>query len=179
MKDIKNTKPIIETERTYMRPFNLDDYNNMSEMLKDKSVMYAYEHDFTDEDVKEWINKQIDRYEKYNFSPFALILKSSGEFLGQAGLSIQKCEGEDILEIGYLLKRQYWKNGYAFESALACKNYAFKELNAQKVYAMVKWNNIASQNVAKNIGMKKVKEFTINYHNIDMLHYLFECENQL
>ena len=58
--------------------------------------------------------------------------------IGQAGLTIQPFEGEKVLEAGYLLKKEFWHQGYAAEAAEACKNYAFRELKAEKVCSIIK-----------------------------------------
>lgn len=72
-----------------------------------------------------------------------MIAKESQEMLGQAGLTLQNCEGETVLEIGSLLKEEFWHLGYGYEAGLACKQYAFAVLQAPKVYALIKSDNIA------------------------------------
>ena len=42
-----------------------------------------------------------------------MILKATGEMIGQAGLTMQPYKGKEILEIGYLLKEAHWHHGYA------------------------------------------------------------------
>lgn len=42
---------ILETERLILREMDADDYADLAEMLQDPMVMYAYEHEFSDEDV--------------------------------------------------------------------------------------------------------------------------------
>lgn len=49
-------------------------------MLQDDEVMYAYEHQFTDEDVLVWLNRNIDRYREYGFGLWGIYLKESEEF---------------------------------------------------------------------------------------------------
>ena len=44
-----HSKIIIETERLILRNLSYDDYDDLILMLKDKEVMYAYEHSFSDE----------------------------------------------------------------------------------------------------------------------------------
>lgn len=56
---------ILETERIYLRQLEPSDFSDLAEILQDKEVMYAYEHDFTDEDVEEWLQRQITRYQTY------------------------------------------------------------------------------------------------------------------
>ena len=154
------------------------DYHDLCAILQDKYVMYAYEHSFSDDEVKNWYEKNRNRYHEHGFGLWAVIHKETNDFLGQCGLTIQDIHGEKYLEIGYLFKKNHWHKGYAVEAASGCKKYAFEILKADKVYSIIRENNIASQNVAKRIGMKKVGETTKHYYNIDMLHYIFEIENQ-
>jgi RimJ/RimL family protein N-acetyltransferase len=169
-------KIILETNRLLLREFSGNDYNDLCEILQDKDVMYAYEHSFSNEEVKNWYNKQMERYEKNGHGLWGAIHKETNEFLGQCGLTIQNINEKEYLEIGYLFKKKYWHKGYATEAALGCRNYAFKMLRAEKVYSIIRDNNIASQNVAKRVGMEKVDEIMIHYYNMDMLHYIYEIK---
>ena len=108
---------ILETERLYLREMNQNDYGDLAEILQNPKVMYAYEHDFSDNDVQEWLDRQVERYKKYGFGLWAMILKNTGEMIGQAGLTIQPYKDKEVLEIGYLLKESFWHNGYASEAA--------------------------------------------------------------
>lgn len=169
-----NNKIILETERLILRELNHNDYDGLSLILQDEKTMYAYEHAFSDEEVLKWLNRQIERYNKDGFSLWAVILKENNKFIGQCGLTIQKInKNTEVVEIGYLFNRNYWKKGYAIESAKACKDYAFNILNINEVYSIIRDNNIYSQNVAIKNGMKKIGTTIKFYHNIDMLHYIY------
>lgn len=164
---------ILETERLYLREMNQSDFEDLAEILQNSRVMYAYEHDFSDNDVQEWLDRQITRYKKYGFGLWAVILKSTDEMIGQAGLTMQPYKDNEVLEIGYLLKERFWHHGYASEAANGCKKYAFEQLNRDKVYSIIKSDNYASMKVAKSMGMKKEDEFMTQYYNGKMLHYLY------
>ena len=58
--------------------------------------------------------------------------------IGQCGLTIQDCAGEEVLEVGYLLRKEYWHQGYATEAAKGCVEYAFTTLFVPAVYALVR-----------------------------------------
>lgn len=164
---------ILETERLYLREMNQSDFEDLAEILQNPRVMYAYEHDFSDNDVQEWLDRQITRYKKYGFGLWAVILKNTDEMIGQAGLTMQFYKGTEVLENGYLLKERFWHHGYASEAANGCKKYAFEQLNRDKVYSIIKSDNYASMKVAKSMGMKKEDEFVTQYYNGDMLHFLY------
>lgn len=52
---------ILETKRLKTREMSQNDFFDLASMLQDDEVMYAYEHQFTDEDVLVWLNRNIDR----------------------------------------------------------------------------------------------------------------------
>lgn len=163
----------VQTERLYLRKMQQSDFSALCKILQDEEVMYAYEHAFSDQEVQEWLERQMKRYQDYGFGPWALILKETEEMIGQCGLSMQDCEGRQVLEIGYLLQRQYWHQGYAIEAAKACKHYAFDVLKAKEVYSIIRDTNLASQNVALRNGMSLVGSFVKHYYNIDMPHHIY------
>ncbi len=84
--------------------------------------MYVYEGAFDDTEVLEWPERQITRYRKWGFDLWGVVLKETGELIGQCGLTIQPWKEQEVLEIGYLFQRQFWHQGYAIEAAKACKN---------------------------------------------------------
>lgn len=104
---------VFQTQRLILREFSQADSADLAETLQDPEDMYAYGHSFTASDVQAWLDRQRLRYEKYGFGLWAAVLQTSGEIVGQAGLTLQPCEGETLLEIGYLLKRRFWGRGYA------------------------------------------------------------------
>lgn len=171
----KKKMKVLETERLYLCEMSQNDFQDLADILQNPHVMYAYEHDSSDDDVQSWLDRQICRYEKYGFGLWTMILKSTGQMIGQAGLTIQHYNDTEVLEIGYHLKEEFWHMGYAQEAASGCKKYAFERLGADKVYSIIKFDNIASIKVAERIGMYKEDEFITQYYNGNMLHYLYSA----
>ncbi|HIW15105.1 MAG TPA: GNAT family N-acetyltransferase [Firmicutes bacterium] len=169
---------ILETERLILREMDQEDFSDLAQMLQNPRVMVAYEHDFSDEDVQRWLDRQKSRYETYGFGLWAMILKKTGEMIGQAGLTMQPYKGKQVLEIGYLLKEAYWHHGYAREAAAGLKKYAFETLNREKVYAIIKTDNTPSQRVAESIGMTREDEFLAGYHHGNRPHFLYAVSRQ-
>lgn len=167
---------ILETDRLQLREMNQDDYDALCRILQDKEVMYAYEHVFDDKEVQEWLDRQQKRYEDYGFGLWAVILKESGEFIGQCGLTMQECNGREVLEVGYLFQKAFWHQGYAIEAAAACKEYAFSVLHAEEVYSIIRDTNQASQNVARRNGMTVKEKLVKHYYHMDMPHLVFSVK---
>jgi len=152
---------------------NQNDFYDLCMILQDIDVMYAYEHAFSNEEVSNWLNKNIERYKTDGYGLWAVIHKDTGNFLGQCGLTIQEINDKKYLEIGYLFKKEHWHKGYATEAAIGCKEYAFNKLNANSVFSIIRDSNIASQNVAKRLGMEKIETVIKHYYNMDMPHYIY------
>lgn len=167
---------ILETERLYLREMNQEDFPSLCKILQDKDVMYAYEHAFDDDEAQGWLDKQIMRYRQYGFGLWAVILKETGEMIGQCGLTMQDCNNKQVLEVGYLFQKVFWHKGYASEAAIACKKYAFEVLHADEVFSIIRDTNIASQNVAKRNGMTITDRFIKHYYGVDMPHLVFSIK---
>lgn len=169
---------ILETERLFLRKMNQGDFDSLCKILQDEKAMCAYEHAFSDEEVQTWLDRQLARYQEYGFGLWAVILKETGELIGQCGLTMQDCNGTQVLEIGYLFQRAFWHQGYATEAASGCKTYAFDVLNASEVFSIIRDNNFASQNVAKRNGMSVKGQFVKHYYGIDMPHLVFSVKKE-
>ena len=57
------------------------------------------------------------------------------------------------------------------------KKYAFEVLSFKEVYSIIRDTNIASQNVAKRVGMRSVREIVKHYYNMDMPHTVFSVKS--
>lgn len=65
-------------------------------------------HTFTNDDVWDWLQRQIRRYQDDGFGLWEIISKETGEMIGQAELIMQNYQDQKVLEIGYLVKKRYW-----------------------------------------------------------------------
>lgn len=153
---------IIETERLYLRELTMEDKEQLAKVLSDIESMRFYPHPFSEEEVENWINWNIDNYKKYKHGLWAVILKDGDIFLGDCGITIQNIDGEIVPEMGFHIIKDYCGKGYATEAALACKKYAFEVLNYEKLFSYTILENIPSQKVAKKVGMKLYKYFEKN-----------------
>ena len=140
--------------------------------------MYAYEHAFSDEEVRDWLERQLERYRRDGFGLWVVERKDTGEFVGQAGLTWQETGRGQEIEIGYLFKRSAWHNGYATEAARGCKRYAFEQLGVNRVVAIIRETNHASQQVARRLGMKPIGKIVKHYYHMDMPHLVFALEKE-
>jgi len=55
---------VLETDRLFLRELVQTDFTDLCAMLQDSDVMYAWEHAFSDVQAQEWLDRQLERYEK-------------------------------------------------------------------------------------------------------------------
>jgi len=167
---------MLESDRLIFRKITANDFNDLAVMLRDAEIMAAWEHTFSDEQIHKWIETQVSRYQKEIVGYFAAISKDTGAFVGQMGLMWNDFDELRVLEIGYMLKREYWNMGYASEGAAALAQYAFDVIGINKVYASIRPENIRSIRVAEKIGMIAEGSFIKHYNGKDMEHIIYSLE---
>lgn len=167
---------ILETTRLRIRELTEEDFLPLCMILQDEEVMYAYEHAFDDDEAKQWLERQLKRYQTDGFGLWAVILKETGELIGQCGLTIQDCEGRQVVEVGYLFRKDFWKMGYASEAATACRDYAFGVLDVEEVFSIIRDTNEASVKVALRNGMEKRGTLLKHYYGMDMPHEIYSVK---
>ena len=91
----------IETPRLLLRPYTMEDFDTLYEILSDPETMAHYPAPFTAEKTRSWITWNLDNYQKYGFGLLVVTLKSTGEFIGDCGITLQNIDGEILPEIGY------------------------------------------------------------------------------
>ena len=171
---------IMETPRLILREMNPDDFAALCAMLRDPEVMYAYAHAFSEDEVRQWLDRQLQRYRQDGFGLWAVTLKTEdgppGAMIGQCGLTRQECPPVSpgrVPEVGYLFRKSRWHQGYATEAARACRDYAFTTLGAGEVFSIIRANNAPSLAVARRNGMAVRAAFSKHYYGQDMPHLVF------
>lgn len=168
------SKLILETARLRLREMEDEDFPALCRMLQDPAVMYAYEHAFSDQEAWDWLHNQQTRYRRDGFGLWAVVEKTTGEMVGQCGITWQPLgDGRQMPEVGYLLERAAWHKGYATEAARACRDYAFDTLEFTEVCSIIRDNNLSSQEVALRNGMTVRGQLVKHYYDMDMPHLIF------
>jgi [ribosomal protein S5]-alanine N-acetyltransferase len=167
---MEGREEILETKRMILSKLILDDLNDMEKIHGDAQAMKFYPKVLNREETVEWIQRQMDRYEKQGFALWACHLKDTKEFVGQCGLHLwDDVDGCQELEVGYLFVPKFWKQGLATEAAKACEGYASKTLGYRRLISLIRPGNTASRKVAEKNGLKVEKETV--FHGYETLVY--------
>ncbi|MEH1906575.1 MAG: GNAT family N-acetyltransferase [Nostoc sp.] len=169
---------ILETQRLFLREMTLSDLDALLLVLGDAESMRYYPKPFDREMVEKWIDWHRRNYAQHGLGLWAMVLKATGEVIGDCGLVWQEVEGHQELEIGYHVRRDQQMQGYATEAASACQKYALNVLDSARVISLIRPENIPSRRVAEKNGLKIVQETLWR----DISHYIYavqRSENEL
>lgn len=164
---------VLESERLQFRRIMPEDFELLKGLLGNPAVMYAWEHTFSDGQVRDWIQKQLTYYAQDGVGYFAVYEKGTGAFIGQMGLHRFVLDNLQGFEVCYMLSPYHWKKGYALEGVRRLEAYACEELRLGTLYAQVKTNNQASVVVVEKAGFIKQLRFTKYYNGKTMEHFLY------
>lgn len=152
-------KMILETERLFLREMTMDDFDALYAVLSDPEIMQHYPYSFDEERVRSWIERNMKRYTDDGFGLWAVCLKDTGEMIGDCGLTLQNIDGTMLPEIGYHIRRDQQRKGYAKEAAMAVRDWAFQNTEYPALYSYCKYTNVGSFKTAESIGMHFEKEY--------------------
>lgn len=150
--------PILETPRLVLREFLSDDLGALGTVLSDAETMRFYPAPLDRQGVTDWIERNRRRYGKDGFGLWGMILKSSGELVGDCGLIRQIVEDVEQVEIGYHVHKDLWRRGLATEAAQGCRDYGFNALSLDRLISLIRPENQPSRRVAEKNGMSVCKE---------------------
>lgn len=149
----------IETERLLLREYTPEDFDALFQILSDAETMQHYPAPFDEDRVRGWIQWNLNNYRQYGFGLWAVVLKGTGELIGDCGITMQNIDGEILPEIGYHIHKNHWRRGYAHEAACAVRDWVFRNTGYDRIYSYMKYTNVGSFSTAMSIGMEKVKEY--------------------
>ena len=149
---------IIETPRLRLRTMRAEDAEPLLGVFGDPVVMAAFGvPPFGMPEMERWVRRNLDHQERYGYGLFTVILRETGQVIGDCGLEVMDDDtddgGEPDVELGYDLRSDHWNRGLATEAATAVRDYAFDTLHLPGLISLIRAGNQASRRVAEKIGM--------------------------
>jgi ribosomal-protein-alanine N-acetyltransferase len=144
---------VLETPRLALRELSIGDLDFVAEMLADPLVMRFYPRCYSRSEARLWLQRQRQRYAVDGHGLWLVLDKVVNRPVGQVGLIARDVLGTRESEVGYLIHRSYWRQGFASAAAAATRDYAFYQLDKPRVIALIRPENLPSQGVARKIGL--------------------------
>lgn len=146
LKSVGATKMYIETDRMVIRDLTVNDVNDMQDILGDEETMKNCEPVCT-------IEKTADFLQTFCIGKRGAVAAVHKETAKVIGYILFNGFDEGVYEIGWFFNRNFWGQGFAYESCKAAIDYAFDKMNAHKVFAET-IDGIKSVHLMKKLGMK-------------------------
>lgn len=165
---------VLKTERLFLREMNMGDYDALQRVLADPVIMQHYPYVFDETRVRAWIERNMNRYQENGFGLWAVCLKETGEMIGDCGLTLQNINGAMLPEIGYHIRRDCQRKGYAKEAAKAVRDWAFRNTDYPALYSYCKYTNKPSIRTAESIGLHFDCEYPDEANGITHVSVIFK-----
>ena len=164
---------IIETERLRLRRLTEADREAVHSVLLNEKIMRPMHLPASAEFADDWLARQIQRYETHGPANWYAERKDDGAFIGIMGVILSEIHGAKCAELGYLVHPDFQRQGYAYEGANACMEYAFTALNADYVTAAVAADNIPSISLAEKLGLFPIQEEVFRNGDQETLYIIY------
>lgn len=147
---------MLETKRLKLRCLNLDDEKGIFVIFSDDTVMrYWNTPPMTNIDQARQLIKSAEAdYRDKTGIRFGLELKEKSELIGTCSLFNFHVQSRRA-EIGYILGRDYWGSGLMHEALCTVLDYAFHELNLNRLEADIDPRNDSSRKSLLRLGFVK------------------------
>ena len=146
---------MIETKRLILRPVVYEDAQAIYDYSSDRDVVryvtydqYQSMDDAYDSLRSFFLNRDPDK----QFEAMAIVLKKNNKMIGTCDTS--SIFREDMVELGYVLHKDYWNQGIMSEAAYAMCQWLFKEKDIRRIEVTHDPRNIASKRVIEKVGFK-------------------------
>ena len=151
-----------ETDRLRLRTWDDEDELRFYEVMNRPAVMRWLGGLQTREEWHAGFERLLGYDRDFGFTFWIVERKADGAVLGFCGLKRANAPGADAIagevEIGWRLREDAWRQGYAKEAAIASLDLAFGRFEAPRVVAVTALGNRPSQGLMVRLGMERCPE---------------------
>ncbi|WP_427966013.1 GNAT family N-acetyltransferase [Altererythrobacter sp.] len=152
---------VIETERLVLRTIDEGDAELQFRLLNTPTVMEHLGGVKELHEIEAKHAKTMAWFAREGFGFMMMVEKISGEVVGHAGMkrvdhALAPNQGD--FEIGWLVREDRWRRGYASEAMRAVVEWAFTRHQASHVVALTSERNEPSWRLMEKLGMRRRKD---------------------
>lgn len=147
-------KPILETPRLLLRPFERQDVEAIfGYACKEEVARYvSWNVHKSIDDSLVFLENTLSSYHTSLLPNWAIVLCETNCLIGSIGLHNHVPKNRSI-EIGYVIDSLYWNKGYVTEAVQKILEICFLDLELNRVAAIYEPDNIGSGRVMEKVGM--------------------------
>jgi len=166
----------IKTERLLLRQFRESDLDAWAAIVADPEVMQYVGGTALDRD-QAWrsLGYILGHWRLRGYGLWAVEERESGALIGRVGLYFP--EGWPGVEVGWLVARERWGEGFATEGGARAVRYGFEALDAERLISVILPENEASVRVALKVGERFDRQMQLQGKDVHV--YAIEREDWL
>lgn len=147
----------LSTGRLSLRPPTSVDAGGVLRILSNRSVVEHNPSDLVVElsEVQALLGRWLQHWSAYGFGNCCVIEKGTGRLVGTCGVRRMRVHAEPVLNLMYRFDPNVWGRGYATEASQAVLDRTDRDRPGAVVLARVRPGNLASQAVARKIGLRR------------------------
>ena len=147
--------PTLETERLLLRKITPADEADVFAYASDPEVpkYMPWEAHHSLEVTRAYLAGVFERYQNHSPGPWGIVHKRDAKLIGTCAYHDWQRDDRRA-EIGYVLSRSYWGQGYMAEATRAIMAFGFRELGLNRIQAMCDLPNTGSARVMEKVGMR-------------------------
>ena len=144
----------LRSARLLYRPLSMDDLDDHCRLVGDPDVVrYLYEDAMGLEDARAHLERRLPARLPGEGEWLNLAVEAAGRYVGEVGVG-QRSADHRQWEIGYVLLREAWGQGFGTEAAVTMTELAFA-CGAHRVTGRIDARNAASAGVLERVGMRR------------------------
>ena len=150
-----DSKFFLKTDRLCFRHWSAADLEIAVGLWGDIAVTRLFDRrgPLSTEQVQARLSQEIATQARHHVQYWPVFLNATGDHVGCAGLRPHDLP-EKIYEIGFHIRSNLWRRGYAFEAANAVIAYAFDALDVKGLFAGHHPQNKASRHLILKLGFR-------------------------
>jgi ribosomal-protein-alanine N-acetyltransferase len=144
------------SERIGFRQWSQDDFVLAKGLWGDPEVTRLFSKlPLSDQQIQARLDSEIDQEKIYGVQYWPMFELATHHHIGCGGLRPYKVD-ENIYEIGFHLRPQYWGKGFATEAGRTISAYAIDQLGIAALFAGHHPENIGSQKTLRKLGFEEI-----------------------
>lgn len=157
----------LSTNRLLLRQWREQDLLFFAALNVDPEIMKFFPAPLNREESNALAEKCKSIISAKGWGPWAVEIKSSGEFIGFVGLNVPSpnLPFSPCVEIAWRLHKNFWGKGYAAEAASKCLSYAFDIFKLNEIVSFTTVSNSRSRSVMERLGFSNTHQ---NFEHPDL-----------
>lgn len=154
---------VAETERTVIREITVSDLLELYQVYDDDEVRRYMEPLYEYDKEKIYTENYIaNMYGVCGYGLWLVFDKATGKMAGRAGISVRQIDGDYYNELGYVIRKEFRRKGYAYEVCKAILEYASENLHIYNPVIVTETANKASKGLADKLGFRELGTTVMN-----------------